>query len=88
MTGRNTGRIGVKENNQSEKEAVFIMITNGDKVIMNEKYHVTEKNKNKVFLVSSSPFEVCGQMCVMLEGYTGCYALDGLKKVKGGTEDA
>ena len=72
MTGRNTGRIGVKENNQSEREAVFIMIT----------------NKNKVFLVSSSPFEVCGQMCVMLEGYTGCYALDGLKKVKGGTEDA
>ena len=53
-----------------------------------EKYHVTEKNKNKVFLVRSSPFEVCGQMCVMLEGYTGCYALDGLKKVKGGTEDA
>lgn len=50
----------------------------GDKVIMNEKYVVAEKNKGKVFTVRSQPFDICGTECVMLEGYSGGYALDGL----------
>lgn len=53
----------------------------GDKVIMNEKYLVSEKNKGKVFTVRSEPFECCGTTCVMLEGYSGCYAMDGLTRV-------
>lgn len=54
----------------------------GDKVIMNEKYVVTEKNKEKVFTVRSQPFDICGTECVMLEGYSGGYALDGLTVVE------
>lgn len=53
----------------------------GDKVVMNNKYRVSEKNKDVEFTVRSEPFNVSGTPCVMLEGYSGGYALDGLTKV-------
>lgn len=53
----------------------------GDKVIMNDRYRVSEKNKGKVFVVRSEPFEICGIECVFLEDYQGGYAMDGLTKV-------
>lgn len=56
-------------------------ITVGDKVVMNNKYHVSEKNKETVWNVRSEPFDLCGTTCVMLENYRGGYALDGLTKV-------
>lgn len=53
----------------------------GDKVTMNDKYYVSEKNKGVEWTVMSEPFDVCGTTCVMLEGFSGGYALDGLDKV-------
>ena len=57
------------------------MLKIGDKVVMNGKYYVPDKNKGKVFVVKSEPQEVCGTQSVWLEGYRGCYAVDGLTKV-------
>lgn len=57
------------------------MLKIGDKVVMNDKYYVSDKNKGKVFTVRSEPQEVCGTVSVWLEGYRGCYAADGLRKV-------
>lgn len=57
------------------------MLKIGDKVTMNDKYYVSEKNRGKVFTVKSEPQEVCGTLSVWLEGYRGCYAADGLDKV-------
>ena len=48
---------------------------------MNGKYYVSEKNKDKEFIVTTEPTEVCGTLSVWLEGFRGCYAVDGLKKV-------
>ena len=53
----------------------------GDKVIMNDNYYVSQKNKYKKFIVNSEPFDICGTKCVMLLGYHGGYAMDGLTKV-------
>lgn len=53
----------------------------GDLVIMNDKYHVSDVNKGKKFKVTAGPQNVCGTMSVWLEGYRGCYAMDGLDKV-------
>lgn len=53
----------------------------GDKVVMNDKYYVSEKNRGVEFVVRSEEFNVSGTQCVMLEGYRGGYALDGLTKV-------
>ena len=53
----------------------------GDEVIMNDKYRVADKYKNTVFAVRSEPFNICGTICVLLENYSGGYALDGLTKV-------
>ncbi|MDF2537440.1 MAG: hypothetical protein K0S76_461 [Herbinix sp.] len=58
-------------------------LTIGDKVSMNNKYYVSEKNKGVVFIVRSEPFDLCGTECVMLENYRGGYAADGLMKVEG-----
>lgn len=58
------------------------MITTGSKVIMNDKYYVSDKNKEKVFTVTAGPQEVCGTICVWLDGYKGCYAIDGLVEVQ------
>lgn len=57
------------------------MLTVGDQVVMNDKYRVSESNKGKKFTIIAGPQEVCGTMCVWLEGYRGCYAEDGLTKV-------
>ena len=57
------------------------MIRKGDKVIMNGKYYESEKNKDKEFIVTTEPAEVCGTLSVWLEGFRGCYAVDGLTKV-------
>lgn len=54
----------------------------GDIVQMNDKYHVSEKNRGINFTVRSKPYDCCGTLCVLLEGYSGCYAVDGLTKVK------
>lgn len=54
----------------------------GDTVKMNDKYYVSEKNKDKEFKVTTDPQKVCGTMCVWLEGFRGCYAVDGLTVVK------
>ena len=54
----------------------------GDKVVMNSKYRVSESNKRKIFTVRTEPQEVCGTMSVWLEGFKGCYAVDGLDLVK------
>ena len=53
----------------------------GKKVVMNNKYYVSEKKKGKVFLVASEPCIVCGTVVVKLLGLAGCYALDGLTEV-------
>lgn len=55
----------------------------GDEVIMNDKYHVSDKNRDKVFVVRSEPWNLCGTDCVLLEGYSGGYAVDGLTVVNG-----
>ena len=54
----------------------------GDKVVMNDKYYVSEKNKGKEFTVTAGPQDVCGTMSVWLDGIRGCYAVDGLTVVK------
>lgn len=54
----------------------------GDKVVMNDKYCVSEKNKGVVFTVRSEPYNCCGTMVVLLENYRGGYAVDGLTKVE------
>ena len=53
----------------------------GKKVVMNDKYHVSEKKKGKVFIINSEPYSVCGTVVVKLLGMPGCYALDGLTEV-------
>ena len=59
----------------------------GDKVIMNNRYCVCEKNKGKIFVVRSNPTDICGTKCVYLEGYRGCYAVDGLTIVNDKDDD-
>ena len=53
----------------------------GDKVVMNDKYCVSEENKNKVFTIASEPWDCCGTLIVKLEGKSGGYAVDGLTLV-------
>lgn len=54
----------------------------GDKVVMNNKYRVSEENKGKVWTVRSEPWECCGTLVVLLEGKSGGYAVDGLDIVE------
>ena len=61
-----------------KKNATKKPIKIGDKVVMNNNYRVPDKNKDVIFTVISEPWDVCGTQCVMLEGYRGGYALDGL----------
>ena len=53
----------------------------GDKVVMNDKYRVSEQNKGRVWTVRSEPWMCCGELVVSLEGKSGCYAVDGLDYV-------
>ena len=54
----------------------------GDKVTMNNKYHVSEINKGRIFTVASEPWNCCGTMIVKLDGKSGGYAVDGLTIVE------
>lgn len=58
------------------------MLKIGDKVVMNDKYYVSEQNKGKVWTVRSEPWECGGTIAVLLEGKRGGYAVDGLDIVK------
>lgn len=58
------------------------MIKVGDKVIMNDKYSVSESNKGRVWTVRSEPWDCCGKEVVLLDGRSGGYAVDGLEKVE------
>lgn len=58
------------------------MIKMGSMVKMNDKYFVSENNRDKIFKVVSCPWNLCGTMVVKLEGFGGCYALDGLSEVQ------
>lgn len=53
----------------------------GDKVKMNDRYYVDQKNKDKIFTVRTSPKRAGGTLVVWLEDFSGCYAVDGLEKV-------
>lgn len=53
----------------------------GDKVVMNDNYHVSEADKGKIFTIASEPWSCCGTTVVKLEGRSGGYALDGLSVV-------
>lgn len=54
------------------------MLEIGDKVIMNDKYYVSEENNKKIWTVRSKPWNVCGKDVILLEGKSGGYAVDGL----------
>lgn len=60
------------------------MLKPGDKVIMNDNYHVSDTNKGRVWTVRSEPWMCCGQMVISLEGKAGGYAVDGLDLVEEG----
>lgn len=63
-------------------------IEKGDLVIMNGKYSIPIQYQGKLFTVSSDIQEVCGTASVWLDGYTGCYAADGLDVIcKNNIED-
>ena len=65
-----------------KKKSQCIKFEIGTNVIMNDKYYVSDKNKSIIFRVASEPFDLCGTICVMLDGYRGGYAMDGLSKVE------
>lgn len=67
--------------NKEIKNGGSLMLKIGDKVTMNDKYYVSEKNRGKLFTVNSEPQDVCGTLSVWLDGFRGCYAVDGLDKV-------
>ncbi len=54
----------------------------GDKVVMTDKYYVSDKNKGKVWTVRSEPWMCCGTPVVLLEGKSGGYPVDGLRVVE------
>lgn len=60
----------------------------GDKVIMNNKYHVSESNRGKIWTVRSEPWNCCGTLVVKLEGKAGGYAVDGLDLVEEADNEA
>ena len=53
-------------------------IKKGSLVKMNDKYRVSDVNKEKTCEVITDPQMVCGKLCVWVKGYRGCYAVDGL----------
>ena len=52
----------------------------GDRVRLNNKYYVSEKDKDKVFTVLSNPYDLCGTKVVKITD-KGPYAYDGLTAV-------
>ncbi len=56
----------------------------GDKVVMHTCYEASmEKNKDKVWTVESEPWDLCGSEVVLLEGKSGGFATEFLRKVNG-----
>jgi hypothetical protein len=53
----------------------------GDKVIM-VKCAEAEKYKDRIWIVRSEPWDVCGSEVVLLEGYSGGFATEMLKKME------
>lgn len=64
-----------------------MMLKPGDKVIMNNNYHVSEANKGKVWTVRTEPWMCCGTLVVGLVGKFGGYAVDGFDLVEEGKTD-
>ena len=60
------------------------MLKPGDKVRMNNNYHVSDADKGKVWTVRTEPWMCCGTLVVGLVGKSGGYAVDGLDLVEGG----
>lgn len=54
----------------------------GDRVVMNGSCRVPARYENHVFTVRSSPCEVWGIICVLLDGSAGMYPVGGLDKVR------
>ncbi len=54
----------------------------GTNVKMNDNYFVSKENEGMIFKVKSKVVVIGGTECVMLKGYSGAYALDGLTEVK------
>lgn len=59
----------------------------GNKVVMNDRYHVSAENARRVWTVRSEPWMCCGTLVVALEGKAGGYAVDGLDLVEENTHD-
>jgi len=54
----------------------------GDEVVMHSCYESRkEKNIDKVWTVRSEPWDLCGSEVVLLEGYSGGFSTEYLKKV-------
>ncbi|MEK4993224.1 hypothetical protein [Paenibacillus sp. FSL H7-0918] len=55
-----------------------------DQVMMHSCYEARkEKYKDKVWTVKSEPWDLCGSEVVLLEGFSGGFATEYLKKVEG-----
>ncbi len=55
-------------------------IKKGDKVVMTDCFEA-DFHKGEVWEVVSDPWEVCGSLCVLLEGYSGGFDVECLTKV-------
>lgn len=53
----------------------------GDKVIM-VNCAEARMNPDKIWIVNSEPWDICGAMCVLLEGKRGGFSVDCLKIVE------
>ncbi len=54
----------------------------GDKVVMNNKYYVSNENQRKVWTVKSEPWGCCRTIIVLLDSKSGGYATGGLDIVE------
>ena len=55
----------------------------GDRVVMINCYEASmEENKDKIWLVTTEPWDVCGSEVVKLEGKAGGFATKCLRKVE------
>lgn len=57
------------------------MLKVGDKVVMHT-CSEAEKHEGKVWTCRTDEYEMCGTQVVMLEGYSGCFAAEFLRKEK------
>ena len=56
------------------------MFKPGDRVVMNNRCYVSPEKRGKVWTVRSHPWTVCGSEVVLLHGYSGGYAVEGLTR--------